>query len=325
MNDIFNSSTSILLRLVTCLLLLGMASTGMAQQKYPSRPITCVVPWGPGGGADQMARMAAHSLEPVLGVSIPVINVPGATGQSGMAKLLTQPADGYSFALMTGDTAALWVSRKLPFQFKDITPLAVLEETPSGFFVKEDSPIKNWASLEKVSKGRTLKVAVTGFGSPDDITVKFFRSKGLKLESVPYTKPSARYTSILGGHADVLYEQPGDIRTYIYNKQIRPIIFFYNKKFVAFPNVPVSGDLGYDIAMPQFRVLLAKVGTDPEHIKILEEAIMKFATSKEYKNWLKKHYDDPDSYVAGNQAFKFMSDWLKTAERVMMQGGMKKH
>ncbi|MGH8664416.1 MAG: tripartite tricarboxylate transporter substrate binding protein, partial [Burkholderiales bacterium] len=70
-----------------------------AQEKYPSRPINFIVPWGAGGGADQTARAAAQLLEPILGVSLPVVNVPGATGQSGMAKFLASPADGYTIQI----------------------------------------------------------------------------------------------------------------------------------------------------------------------------------------------------------------------------------
>jgi hypothetical protein len=106
-------------------------------------------------------------------------------------------------------------------------------------------------------------IAVTGFGSPDDITVNYFGAKGLKLDSVPYAKPGERYTSILGGHADLLYEQAGDVRNFGDTKQIRPVIFFYGSKVGDFSNVPVSKSLGYDITLPQFRVVLVKAGTDP--------------------------------------------------------------
>ena len=76
-----------------------------------------------------------------------------------------------------------------------------------------------------------LKVAVTGFGSPDDITVNYFIGKGLKLISVPFAKPGERYTAVLGGHADLLYEQLGDVRSFIDSKQIQPVIVFLDKRF----------------------------------------------------------------------------------------------
>src|SRR5690606_14958914 len=91
-------------------LLLAAATTpfasriAVAQPKYPSRPIEFIVPWGAGGGADQVARALAQLLEPPLGVSLPILNVPGATGNTGMAKLLAAPPDGHSMAIFIGDT-----------------------------------------------------------------------------------------------------------------------------------------------------------------------------------------------------------------------------
>ena len=60
---------------------------------YPERPIELIVPWGPGGGADQLARLVSKLMEPMLGQGIPVVNVPGGTGATGMVKLLASPAD----------------------------------------------------------------------------------------------------------------------------------------------------------------------------------------------------------------------------------------
>src|SRR6185312_6743635 len=70
-----------------------VVSIAPAQEKYPSRPVEIIVPWGPGGGADQLARLTAKLTEPLLGTSFPVINTPGATGATGMAKLLAEQAD----------------------------------------------------------------------------------------------------------------------------------------------------------------------------------------------------------------------------------------
>ncbi|MDP2707885.1 MAG: tripartite tricarboxylate transporter substrate binding protein, partial [Burkholderiales bacterium] len=75
---------------------LSVPQPALAQDKYPSRPIEFIVPWGPGGGADQLARKIAPALEKELKVSLPVINVAGATGQTGLNKMLTSATDGYS-------------------------------------------------------------------------------------------------------------------------------------------------------------------------------------------------------------------------------------
>jgi tripartite-type tricarboxylate transporter receptor subunit TctC len=303
-------------------LLLGVVAFAQAQYKYPSRPINYIVPLGAGGGAAQTARVAAQLLEPILGVSIPVVNVPGATGQSGMAKFMAAPPDGYTMQIMTGETVALLATRQPKFKFDDLIPLAVMIKTPSGFYVKEDSPWKTWQDVEKAAKEKTLKVAITGFGSPDDLIINFFKHRGLKLQAVPY-KPSERYTAVIAGHTDLLYEQPGDVKSFLSNKQIRPVLFFYDKPFAPFEDVPVSGKLGMDITLPQVRIIVVKKGTDPKQVKVLEDAIAKIAASQQYKDFLKTQYGDPDSYMPGNQAFKFLEGWLDDARKVMKLTGMK--
>jgi len=134
---------------------------------YPERPIELIVPWGPGGGADQLARLVSKLMEPMLGQGIPVVNVPGGTGATGMAKLLAAPADGYSMAIYIADSHALLAGKSPRWTMNDITPVAVMIKGPSFIFVKEDSEFKTWADFEKAAKASPgkLKVATLGFGS----------------------------------------------------------------------------------------------------------------------------------------------------------------
>ena len=116
---------------------------------YPERPIELIVPWGPGGGADQLARLVSKLMEPMLGQGIPVVNVPGGTGATGMAKLLAAPADGYSMAIYIADSHALLAGKSPRWTMNDITPVAVMIKGPSFIFVKQDSPFKTWDDLRK--------------------------------------------------------------------------------------------------------------------------------------------------------------------------------
>jgi tripartite-type tricarboxylate transporter receptor subunit TctC len=295
----------------------GFAVPALAQDRYPSRPIEFVVPWGPGGGADQVARKLAQLIEPELKVSLPIINVAGATGQTGHAKLMAANADGYTIEVMTGDTFALLAEPNSKLKLADFIPLGIVIQQASGFFVAETGPFKTWADVEKAAKERPLKVAVTGFNSPDDITVNYFTAKGLKLNSVPYAKPGERYTSVLGGHADLLYEQAGDVRNFVDTKQIRPVIFFYGTKVSDFPNVPVSTALGHNITLPQFRVILVKAGTDPAHVKLLSDALTKAASTPDFKAYLKEQYADEASFIPGNESIKYMQAWLEDAKKII--------
>src|ERR1700722_1069622 len=300
--------------LAGCLLAGSAAISGViAQEAYPSRPVTFIVPWGPGGGADQLARIASKLMEQELKVSFSVINVPGATGQTGLTKLVTGPADGYSIEVMTGDTFSLFTAANARFKLDQLTPLGIMIQQPSGFFVKADSPWKTWADVEDAARSKSLRVAVTGFGSPDDFTVNYCRTKGLKLESVPFAEPGLRYSSVIGGQSDLVYEQAGDIRSFLDGKQIRPVLFFSDKPFEAYPDIPYSKKLGYDVKLPQFRVIVAKAGTSPAQVKVLTEAIKKVGTDPEFTAYLKQQLGEPQSFVAAGGRHPSMNKWVEEA------------
>jgi tripartite-type tricarboxylate transporter receptor subunit TctC len=304
---------------------LAVAWNAPAQAKYPDHPINFIVPWGPGGGADLLARTSGKIMSKDLGVSFPVLNVPGATGVVGMTKLLNSPADGYTLAVLIGDTYSLLSSSHPPFTENQVIPLAIMIQQPSGYYVNVNSPWKTWADVVKTAKERTLKVATLGFGSADDITTTYLKNKfGLKFDEIPFAKPGLRYTSILGGSADLLYEQTGDVRSYIDGGKIRPLIFFYphHLDIPIFKNVPIGGEFGYKIQLPQFRSIVVKAGTPPDRIKLLANELRKVAQTAEYKAYLKNQYADPNSYVPMDGARKFMDTWLADAKKFRAEAGM---
>jgi tripartite-type tricarboxylate transporter receptor subunit TctC len=301
------------------------ASIATAQEKYPSRPIEFIVPWGPGGGADQVARKSGKMMEDDLKVSFPVVNVPGATGNTGMTKLLAAQPDGYSISIMTWDTYALIATNPATrWSLKDIIPVALMIKQPSAFMTATNSNLKTWADVEREAKTRSLKVAVTGFGSPDDITVNYFVARGLKLIAVPFANPGERYTAVLGNHADLLYEQLGDVRSFIDSKQIQPVIIFAETRYAVFPDVPASKELGFDITLPQRRAVIMKAGTDPARVKVISDALAKVASSPEYKAYLKEQYATDDSYFAASDAAKIMEEDLAQMKRYAAETAAKK-
>lgn len=285
-----------------------------AQEKYPSRPIEFIVPWGPGGGADQVARKSSQLMEKDLGASLPVINVPGATGQTGLNKMLTAPADGYTMSVMTGDTFGLLTDANTKWSLDQIVPAAIMIKQPSAFFTSADN-LKTWADVEREGRKRPLKVGITGFGSPDDMHVNYFAKKGIKLVSVPFAKPAERYTAILGGHADILYEQLGDVKSFLDSKKMRPVIIFANERFPAFKDVPASKELGHDIVINQFRAVMFRAGTDPKRVKVISDALAKAAASQEYKDYLADQYADANSFVPAARARAFLQGELKAMQK----------
>ena len=282
------------------------AHRAFAQDRYPSRPVEFVVPWGAGGGADQLARRVGKLLEPELGVSMPILNIPGATGNTGTAKLLSAQPDGHTIGLFIGDTMGTLVSGSARWKLSDIIPLGVMIRQPTGLFVKYDAKWKTFAELVADSKNNELKVGITGFGSPDEIQIHQMNQKGSKFRLVPFAAPGERYASILGGHADVLVEQAGDIRSFLDSKQMRPLVFFAEQPQFGYESIPLAKDSGFTIAIGQFRSIVMRAGTDPKHVARMAAAIDKVARSEDFKQYLAAELAFPDSYVPAAQAGAFL-------------------
>ncbi len=298
--------------------ILSTAGAALAQENYPQRPIETIVPWGPGGGADQLARKIGKLLEADLKTSFPALNVPGATGNAGMTKLLAAPADGYSIAILIGDTAATLISGGARWKLPDVTPLGILMRQNSGLFVQQASRFKTWNDVvtEAKAKPGTIKVAILGFGSIDDMTVSYLAGKGVTLVPVPYASPGERYTSILGGHVDLLFEQAGDIHSFLASKQVRPLLFFSEDRLEGFADIPSSKEAGLEIYLPQFRSIVTKAGTDPQRVKLLADAIAKAASTPEYAAFLKESLARKDSFIPAGEAQKFIAGEIATMQKV---------
>jgi len=302
-------------RLAVAVLAFAAAAGAWAQERYPSRPIEFIVPWGPGGGADQLARKLAPGLEKQLRVSLPVINVAGATGQTGLTKMLAQPPDGYAISIFIADTLAVQMDPATKWKLEDIVPAGIMIRQPSAFLVAENSPLKTWKDVEAEARKRPLKVGVTGFGSADDLTVIYLNAKGLKFQSVPFPKPAERYTAILGGHADVLYEQLGDVKSFLESKQMRPVIVFADARFPAYKDVPTGREVGHDIVINQFRSIVLKAGTDAARVQAVSDALAKIAASDDFRAWLKDQYAEQDSFIPAAGAAAFMKKELETMRK----------
>jgi tripartite-type tricarboxylate transporter receptor subunit TctC len=302
--------------------LLVVPIDALAQEVYPSRPIEMIVPWGPGGGSDQTGRKIAKLLENELKVSLPVVNVPGATGNTGILKLIAGRSDGYALAVLAADTLyANQISGAQKWTLSDLTPIAVMIQQPSGFYVAEGSRFKTWSDVESEAKSKGLKVGISGFGSPDDVTIGYFNSKGFKFQPVPFANPSERYASLIGGHTDIMYSPLGNVRGMVDNKQMRPVIVFANQRVAEFKDVPTSKELGYDITLPQFRAIVVKAGTDPLRVKTLSDSLARVYADKEYAEFLRSAIASPDSYVPAKDAAAFMQGEFEAVRKVLSSTG----
>ena len=303
-----------------------LAAPVVAQEKYPNRPIDFIVPFGTGGGADAMAREIGALAQPILGVPLPVSNVPGATGNTGMAQVLSGKPDGYTIGVYIADTLATIPAGLARYKPDDLDWIVRTQVADSFLFVKADSPFKTIQDLFKHAQANPgkLRVASTGFGSVDDLTVRFLEKKGYKMTTVPYPKPGERYAAALGGHAEVLYEQAGDIQQYVKAKQLRPLIIFAESRHPAFAEVPASKELGLEITLPQFRGIVARRGMPPERAKALAEAFRKATDTPQWKAFLEQWYMRADSFLGPEQFGPWVREQVDVMDRLVKEFGLKK-
>ncbi len=284
-----------------------------AQEKYPSRPVEMVVSFGPGGGADAMGRKMAQLLEKELGVPFPVSNVAGASGNAGMTKVLTSAPDGYTAGTLIALTVSAWASGLGTAKADDFAIVAVTQDSPSMMFVAADSPFKTYKDMldhAKANPGK-LKVATSGYGTQDDITLKYFEKQGFKMTNVPFAKPAERYASPIGKHTDAIYEEPGDVAPFLAAGQLRPLVVFDEKRHPAFKDTPTTKEMGYEINdLPNFRTIAVSSKVPADRVKVLADAVNKVLDGDEWKAFCAQTYTcasakyTPDEAKAYVKAFQ---------------------
>jgi tripartite-type tricarboxylate transporter receptor subunit TctC len=273
-----------------------------------------------------MARQIGLLAQPSLGVALPVSNVPGASGNTGLAQLLNAKLDGYTIATYIQDTLMTIPMGLARHKVADLEWITRTQVADSFLFVKPDSAFKTIQDLFKYAQANPgkLRVASTGFGSVDDVSVLFLAKKGYTMTTVPYPKPGERYAAALGGHAEVLYEQAGDVLQYLKAGQLKPLVIFAEKRHPEFPDVPTTKELGLEITLPQFRGIVARKGTPPERILVMAEAFRKAMDTPQWKKFAEEWYFAPDSYLGHDRFGKWVAGEVETLDRLVKEFGLKK-
>lgn len=299
---------------------LFMGNMATAQENFPARPIELIVTFGPGGGADAMGRKMSQLLEPILKVPLPVSNIAGASGNAGLTKLNTNPADGYTVATLIALSVSSWASGLGAVKPDDFTIVAVTQNSPSMLFVPQDSPFKTFNEFLAHAKANpgVLKVATSGYGTQDDITLMYFTSQGYKMTNVPFAKPAERYASPLGKHTDAIYEEPGDVAQFLAGKQLRPLVVFDDERHASFSDIPSSKELGFNISdLPNFRTIAVPAKTPRDRVNKLAAAINTALDSVEWKKFCAESYTCVTKKYTPDEANAFVSAFYVNTQNYM--------
>jgi tripartite-type tricarboxylate transporter receptor subunit TctC len=288
------------------------------------RPVTMVIPFGPGVGSDQAGRLAAPVLEEELGVQFPVINVPGATGNTGMTKML-QSRPGESTAIIPADTLATVVAGSSSFKLDEIKPVCRISNAPSSLWVNTKGKYKTWDALSKAAKAQPgkISVATVGKGGIDDTQLGALAQKGFKFRAVPFAEGTERKASVLSGDTDAIYEQYGDVKDNVKSGQFKPVLHFNNKRQKGLKgDYTLVSELGITDVIQQFRGLVANAEMPQAQLDKMSKACSKVESDPKYAEFQKINLEFKGAFMNAAEFDKFIKSEAARMKKLGTQYGV---
>jgi tripartite-type tricarboxylate transporter receptor subunit TctC len=264
-------------------LAMAAAPAAMAQD-YPSRSITLVVGYPPGGGADAIGRLVAQKLGETLNASVVVDNRPGFSGNIGAQYAAKAAPDGYTLLVAPWTTYAinslLYGKARVGYDLaQDFSPVSVIGYQPMVLMVNPEVPVHSVAELVAYAKSRPGKLSFgsTGPGSLEHIAGEMFnRATGAAMVHVPYRGSGPAMTDLMSGQIQVYFATAPTVVANLGTGRIRPLMVTTPERNVALPDLPTPTEAGVE----NFEVrssygLLAPAKTPAPIIRQLNEAMAK--------------------------------------------------
>ncbi len=246
--------------------LFGLIATA-AHAAYPDRPITVIVPYVAGGGADTAARILQPSLEAALGegARIAILNKGGAGGAIGFQQIAESKPDGYTIGIITTpNIVTIPLERKTPFTWESFDLIGNIVDDPGTMGVLVESPLKSFADLVAKAKADpgSISIGTTGVGSYSNILLlSFERMAGVKITQVHFSGTAAIRGSLVQRDISAGQMTIGEVRQFIAGgSPVRLLVQFTATRDPAVPDVPTLKEEGYDLVASSARGLAAPKG-----------------------------------------------------------------
>jgi len=284
-------------RLAVALALGTAALSAVAADAWPSKPIRFVVPFGPGGANDLVARAVAEAASKQLGQPIIVENKPGAGSVLGADLVAKASPDGYTFLAPAGGVITnAMIKAKMPYREEDLVPVAMMAVSPSVIVVSADSPIKDLKGLVAAAKtGHGLNFSTAGTGSTPHFVAEMLKLKsGAKLEVVPYKSGSEGMVAVIGKQVDATSEASVVVLPQIKGGKLRAIASTWNRRIAALPDLPTAEEQGYpNVFIGHWSGVFAPRGTPEDILEKMNGAINAALKSPELRARLIPQGIDP--------------------------------
>ena len=224
-----------------------LAGVANAQaQTYPSRPITLVVPFPPGGSTDAAARIMAERMRVPLGQPIVIENVGGAGGSIGVGRVARAAPDGYTFDIGQWDTHVGSIIYKLDYDLeKDFEPIALISHNPQLMVAKKDLPADNLKDLVAWMKANPDKINFVNQNAAANVTGVIFENlTKQKVQFIPYRGAGPAMTDLVSGTVDLLVVQGAVALPQIRGGKIKALANLSPQRSASMPDIPTADETG---------------------------------------------------------------------------------
>ena len=301
---------------VLAVALMMVAGTAGADDAFPTRVITIVNPFPPGGSVDLTGRPLAASMERILKQPVVMNNKPGASGAVGMQSVAVAKPDGYTILVTVPAISMLpevdkLFSRPSTYTRDQFVPLALINADPTIIVVNVETAAKRgWKTIKDVledAKKRPGEITFSSSGiyGASHVPMEWLlqAAGGLKMRHLPTTGGGPATTAVLGGHADLWCSPPAVASAHIKSGKLKPLAVTGAARHPHFPDVQTLKELGYDVDYYLWVGLFAPKATPVPVVKVLREAIKQAVDDPAYKSAMEKvqtpiNYKDADEFRA---------------------------
>jgi tripartite-type tricarboxylate transporter receptor subunit TctC len=308
----------------------ALAAVAAHAQDYPSRPVTMIVPFPPGGVADITARPLAEAMGRILKQPVVVENRAGAGGGVGMQYVARAKADGYTVLLALSSISIIPEADKVlgrdpMFQLSQLVPIARFTADPTVLAVQADGPYKSVKDLIDAAKQAPGAIPYGSSGNYGTMHVPMemlASSAGVKMLHVPFTGAGPAVVALLGGQVQALSTGPSTVMGHLKGGKVRVLATWGESRHPALPDVPTLKELGYDAQFSQWTGLFVPAGTPEPVIARLREAARAAVDDASFKGALAKvetpvqYLDQPQFRAFWDQDARKLADVVKKIGKV---------
>lgn len=310
-------------------LILGVLPGSPAAQTWPTKPVRIIVPYPPGGGNDNLARLFAQKLSERMQQPVIVENKPGAGTLIGTDAAAKAPSDGYTLLLSSIVTHALAPSLypKVPYDpIKDFVPITILAVAPTVVVVNRDFPAKSVAELVALAKASPGKYtfASGGNGTTPHISGEIFKSMtGTDILHVPYKGGGPAIVDLIGGQVDMIFDTTASAMPHVRSGKLRALAITTPKRHPDFPDLPTFAEQG----LPEYSInswysLHAPAGTAREIVMKVHGEVVSLFKSPDVVDRLRTLSADPGGMPPAEFAV-FVKSELDRFSQVIKKAGIK--